>query len=567
MSELLVSNGWVYDPLNRIDGERMDIAIRDGRVVEGVSASAKIVDASGMVVMPGGVDIHSHIAGSKVNLGRMMRPEDHEKDVESRTSVMRAGVGRSIPSTFATGYRYARMGYTTVFEPATPPLKARHTHEELNDTPMVDKGCFPLFGNNWLIMDYLKDGRLDECAAYVSWMLKATKGYAIKLVNPGGVEAWGWGKYVSGLDEPVPKFDITPREIIRGLCKINTFLNLPHPIHVHTNDLARAGNYETTIKTMDCVRDLYHGGKPIIHITHVQFTGRSGTDWINVGSGAPEIADYVNKHEHAEIDLGQIIFTDTTTMTADGGFQFLLYMISGNKWGNTDVEAETGGGIVPFHYKKSNYVNCIQWGIGLELALMIEDPWRVHMTTDHPNAGPFTEYPRVIAWLMSKNARGNVERKLNKSAHRRLNVSSLDREYTFYEVAITTRAATAKSLGLKDKGHLGLGADGDVSVYAINPTTINPSRDYRLVRKALRKAAYTIKDGKVLVKNGEVVASVPGKTLWVSPDVPQDTYDQMLTNLKERFEDYYTMRMSNYPIGEDYLKASRRFETVAGQRI
>jgi len=83
----------------------------------------------------------------------------------------------------------------------------------------------------------------------------------------------------------------------------------------------------------------------------------------------------------------------------------------------------------------------------------------------------------------------------------------------------------------------------------------------------LRKAAYTIKDGKVLVKNGEVVASVPGKTFWVSPDVPQDTYDQMLTNLKERFEDYYTIRMSNYPIGEDYLKASRRFETVAGQRI
>jgi len=49
----------------------------------------------------------------------------------------------------------------------------------------------------------------------------------------------------------------------------------------------------------------------------------------------------VNKHEHAEIDLGTIIFTDTTTMTADGGFQFLLYMISGNS-GNTDVEAEPG---------------------------------------------------------------------------------------------------------------------------------------------------------------------------------------------------------------------------------
>lgn len=564
MSELLVRNGYVYDPLNGINGEKMDIAIRNGIVVDDVGSSAKLVDASGMIVMPGGVDIHSHIAGSKVNLARMIRPEDHERDVESRTSITRAGVGRSIPSTFTTGYRYARMGYTTVFEPATPPMKTRHTHEELNDTPMIDKGCFPLLGNNWFVMDYLREGKLEECAAYVAWMLKATKGYAIKLVNPGGVEAWGWGKYLTGLDDPVPRFDITPREIVRGLCKINTYLNLPHPIHVHTNDLARAGNYETTIKTMDCVRDLYHGGKPIIHITHVQFTGRSGTDWINVASGAPEIADYVNKHEHVDIDIGQIIFTDTTTMTADGSFQFLLHLISGNKWANTDVEAETGGGIVPFHYKKSNYVNCIQWGIGLELALMIKDPWRVQMTTDHPNAGPFTEYPRIIAWLMSREARGRVARKLNKSAHRRLDVPGLDREYSFYEIAIATRAATAKTLGLKQKGHLGLGADGDISIYAIDPTTINPSRQYKLVRRAFRKAVYTIKEGKILVKNGEVVDTVPGKTFWVDPNVPQDIYEKMLSNLERKFEDYYTMQMSNYPIGEEYLLASKKIETVAG---
>jgi formylmethanofuran dehydrogenase subunit A len=564
LPELLVRNGYVYDPLNNVNGEKMDIAIRNGVIVDSVGSSAEIVDGSGMIVMPGGVDVHSHIAGSKVNLGRMIRPEDHEKDVETRTSNTRSGVGRSIPSTFTTGYRYARMGYTTVFEPATPPMKTRHTHEELNDTPMLDKGCFPLLGNNWFVMEYLRDGKFDECAAYVAWMMKATKGYAIKLVNPGGVEAWGWGKYVTSLDDTVPRFNITPREIIRGLCKVNLYLKLPHSIHVHTNNLARAGNYETTIETMDCVRDLYHGGRPIIHITHVQFTGRSGTDWINVGSGAPEIADYVNKHEHVDIDLGQIIFTDTTTMTADGGFQFLLYLISGNKWANTDVEVEDGGGIVPFHYKKSNYVNCIQWGIGLELALMIKDPWRVQMTTDHPNAGPFTEYPRVIAWLMSKEARLKIVEKLNKSAHRRLNLPGLDREYSFYDIAIATRAGTAKTLGLKQKGHLGLGADGDISIYAIDPTKINPSKQYKLVRRAFRKAAYTIKEGKILVKNGEIVDTVPGKTFWVDPKVPRDIHEKMLTDLKGKFEDYYTMQMSNYPIDEHYLLASKRIDTVAG---
>ena len=109
-------------------------------------------------------------------------------------------------------------------------------------------------------------------------------------------------------------------------------------------------------------------------------------------------------------DMGQVIFTDTTTMTADGPFEYTLYQLSGHKWVNSDVETETSGGIIPFHYKKNNAVNATQWSIGLELALMIEDPWKIFMTTDHPNGGPFFAYPRIIAWLISnKAAHGNPE--------------------------------------------------------------------------------------------------------------------------------------------------------------
>ena len=57
---LIVKNGFVYDPLNGIDGEVMDIAIKNGHVAEDVDEhDAKIIDASGMIVMPGGVDIHA----------------------------------------------------------------------------------------------------------------------------------------------------------------------------------------------------------------------------------------------------------------------------------------------------------------------------------------------------------------------------------------------------------------------------------------------------------------------------------------------------------------------------
>ncbi|MEM2885152.1 MAG: formylmethanofuran dehydrogenase subunit A, partial [Thermoproteota archaeon] len=307
MEELLIRNGYVVDPLNGIDCERMDLAVRGGKVVEEASPAAKILDASNMLVMPGGVDIHSHIAGSKVNAARILRPEDHYADFERKGPVTRSGVGHSVPSTFATGYRYARMGYTTVVEPATPPLKARHTHEELNDIPIIDKACFILLGNNWHVMEYLSKGEIEMCAAYVAWMLRAAKGYAIKIVNPGGVEAWHWGRNVRDFDSEVPNFGITPREIVKGLCRVNKILGLPHAIHVHPNNLGKPGNYRTTIKTMDSVKGIA-GGRGSIHIAHCQFTSFKGDDWTSLRSGAEEVASYVNLNEHVTLDLGQVIF-------------------------------------------------------------------------------------------------------------------------------------------------------------------------------------------------------------------------------------------------------------------
>lgn len=491
----------------------------------------------------------------------MLRPEDHVKHVDVKTAATRSGVGHSIPSTLITGYRYARMGYTTVIEPATPPLKARHTHEELNDIPIVDKACFPLFGNNWLVMEYISQGRIEECAAYVAWMLQATRGYGIKIVNPGGIEAWAWGKNVSSLDDQVPHFAITPREILGGLCKVNKLLKLPHAIHVHPNNLGKPGNFETTIETMDCLRD-QGCEKPILHMTHVQFEGYGGKDWFSITSEAPEIADYVNTHDHVTVDMGQIVFTDTTTMTADGPFQYQLHRLSGNKWMNFDVEIESGAGIVPFTYKRSNSVNAVQWAVGLELALLVKNPWKVYLTTDHPNGGPFTSYPKVISWLMSKKARERTASKTPRGARRRTSLESIDRELTFSEIAVMTRSGTARALGLKDKGHLAVGADADIAVYPINPKQIDPSNDYKELVKAFRNALYVVKGGQIIVNEGRIVRVTEGKTYWINAEVPADLESSILPELESKFAEDYTVRMENYVIQENYLGQSAPVHTA-----
>jgi len=530
----------------------MDLAINNGKIVEKINENkAKVIDASGMIVMPGGVDIHCHIAGTDVNTGRLLRPEDHFRDVEAKTAVTRSGVGYSIPSTFTTGYRYSRMGYTTLMNPSMPPLEARHTHEELEDTPMVDKATYPLLGDWWFVLEHLRDGLIEECAAHVAWIMAATRGYAIKIVNPGGLEAWGFGSNVKSLDDTVPHFNITPREIIRGLCKVNKLLNLPHTIHVHTNNLGKPGNYVTAIETMKCVEDLAEENRPNIHITHCQFSAFKGSDWQTMSSGAEEIAKYVNHHNHVTLDMGQVIFTNTTTMTADGPFQYGLYQLSGNKWVNHDVETETSGGIVPFTYRRKSAVNATQWSIGLELALLIKNPWKIYLTTDHPNGGPFTSYPTIITWLMSQAARKKTINKIHKRARRNSLLTSIEREFSFYEIAIVTRAGQAKTLGLTQKGQLGVGADADVAIYNVNHKLVDPSKKYKKVRRAFKKAAYTIKGGEVVVKDGEIVKTVSGKTFWV--DVKTSLPLEVNDDLKRKFREYWTVEYENYPLRKGFL--------------
>ena len=408
---------------------------------------------------------------------------------------------------------------------------------------------------------------MEMLKAFVAWLLKATRGYAIKIVNPGGVENWKWGSNVGGLDDLVYNFEVSPRQIVTSLAKVNEELGLPHTIHLHCNNLGVPGNYETTIETMEAVKGIKskQGRDTKVHVVHCQFNALAGDDWSNVRSGAPQVAKYVNSNPHVTIDMGQAIFTDTTTMTGDGPWQFRLMNLTGSKWVNSDVEMEAGAGVVPYTFRKNNPANVIQWAIGLELALSVYSPWQVYMTTDHPNGGPFTYYPRVISWLMSRMARTKTMLEMNKAVMRRTNLSNLYREYDFQEVATVTRAATAKALGLEGKGHLGPGADGDVSVYDLDPTKWRPSM-YPQIEKAFGSAAYTVKGGEVVVKDGEVVAVPSGTTFWVDAKIPDSVEEDLMRGLREDFGKYYTVSLRNYPVEDAYLPQHRPIFPEGGRK-
>ncbi len=536
---LEIVNGQIYDPANGVRGEVGQIYVENGKIVEPPLATPadETIDATGCVVMPGGVEIHSHIAGSKVNSARSMCPEDHYDHFKESTSESRSGTGYTVPTTYLTGYLYSQLGYTTAFEAAVPPLEARHAHEEFNDTPMLDSGMYTLMGNNHMLMKVLADkddqARRERLRNMITWLLTSSRGYAVKVVNPGGVESWKWNRRGVDLDTPVPPFEVTPRKIIYELARGIEDLRLPHPMHLHANHLGEPGNYKTTLETMGTLEGLR------THFTHLQFHSYGVTKRGGIKSAAPEMIDYLNEHPEFSFDVGQIVFGPATTMTADAPMQFGLHQLTGNKWINADIEMETGSGIVPMRYRPSILINAVQWCIGLELLLLVKNPWQVVLTTDHPNGGPFTAYPDIIRLLMDKDYRQARIEKLNPRALRRTQLQDLDREYTLKEIAIITRSAPAKILGLSQKGHLGAGADADVAIY----------RKQKNKKEMFAKAAHVLKDGKIVYSNEQNRESVPGRRFFVVPDGST----VLMPDMVEDFNNYYTVQLSNFAVQEEYL--------------
>ena len=506
MSTMRLRGGRLYDPINGIDGEIRDLCVRDGRIVD-LPAKETVdaeYDVTGMAVMAGGIDLHSHIGGGKVNLARMLLPEDHRANRAPDNPLELASSGCCTPGTLATGYRYAEMGYTAAFEPAMMFSNARHAHFEMGDTPILDHGAYVMLGNDELFLQMLAEGQDDgRIRDYVAWTINASKAMGVKVVNPGGISAFKFNQRQLDVDEDHVHWRVTPRQVVQVLARTLHELGVPHPLHIHASNLGVAGNVDSTLATIDALEGLPG------HLTHVQFHSYGTEGGRKFSSAARRLAEVVNARRNVSIDVGQIIFGQTVTASGDTMHQHLNADFgSPRKWAGGDIECDAGCGVVPFLYREQSYVNALQWTIGLELFLLMDDPWRVVLTTDHPNGGPFTSYPHLIRLLMDKSFRDEQLAKLHPDVADQADLREIRRELSLYEIAIMTRAGPARLLGLTDRGQLGVGAAADIAVY----------REDANREEMFATPEYVFKDGTLVARRGCIEATPVGGIHFVEPE-------------------------------------------------
>ena len=546
----LLKNAKIYDPAHQKNGVKEDIYIRNGHIIAKPSDTEKInetIDLKGKVVMAGAIDMHRHIGGGKVNIARMMLPEYQEALRYSEPEAHICGphcAHHATPSTINTGMHYIEMGYTAAFEPAILAINARQAHLEMGDTPMIDKGGYAMLGNDDYFLRLLANKNDQKTINdYVAWTINATQAIGIKVVNPGGISAFKFNQRRLDLDENNAHYQISPRQILQSLSRAVHDIGIAKPLHVHCNNLGAAGNFQTTLDTMGA-----SDGIPM-HLTHIQFHSYAAEGDKKFSSAAAQIAEALNKNKHITADVGQILFGQTVTASGDNMMQHLNTKHANPKKSVImDIECDAGCGVVPFKYRDENYVNALQWAIGLEIFLSVEDPWRIFLTTDHPNGAPFTCYPHLIRLLMDKPFRDEAFAKLNLDAQAMSNLTSIDREYSLYEIATMTRAGAAKLIGLGDRGHLGIGAAADITVYT--------EQDDK--EAMFSKPSYVFKDGELVVKDGEIIKVVWGKTHTAKP-----AYDKAVEKgLKDYFDKYHTIQLDNFKISDDEIAQDGRNQVI-----
>ncbi|CAN7441888.1 formylmethanofuran dehydrogenase subunit A [Variovorax sp. LjRoot84] len=540
MTTLCLRGGRVIDPANGCDEVR-DLHVREGRIVEPAphGAATEDIDASGCIVMAGGIDMHTHIGGGKVNLARMLMPEDHRANANPLAlpdnALEMASCGTCTPGTLATGYRYVEMGYTAAFEPAMMACNARHTHMEMGDTPILDHGAYVMLGNDELFLRMLAERwDFERIRDYAGWTINASKAMGVKVVNPGGISAFKFNQRKLDVDENHVHWQITPRQVVHTLARALRELGVPHPLHIHGSNLGVAGNIQSTLDTIAALEGLPG------HLTHIQFHAYGTEGPKKFFSAALQLAEAVNAHKNVSIDVGQIMFGQTVTASGDTMRQHAQSGLADpRKWIGADIECEAGCGVVPFRYREQSYVNALQWVIGLEIFLLVDDPWRVVLTTDHPNGGPFTSYPHLIRLLMDRSFREEQLAKLHPEVAAHAALRSITRELSLYEIAIMTRAGPARLLGLRDRGHLGAGAAADIAVYREDGN-----------REAMfATPAYVFKDGVLVSRAGRVTAVPVGGTHFVAPE-----YDRGIEQrLRRHLAAQGSVNFDHLAIGHDEL--------------
>ena len=174
-NKLIIKNGFIFDPLNNIEGDKKDILVESGKIVDKFSNNKDIkeINVNGKTVIPSATDIHSHVASQQVNWVRLLG-SNNDKFKEVWSGLTLENIAKD----------YISMGYTFILEANVFPSLAKQTIFNFQQIPVLDKAMLLNISNLWPLELEFQRGKIKDMAVFLSDLLSKTFAFGFKVYNP-----------------------------------------------------------------------------------------------------------------------------------------------------------------------------------------------------------------------------------------------------------------------------------------------------------------------------------------------------------------------------------------------
>lgn len=538
MSDLIIKNGTVFDPINEITGEKKDILIENGKIVDSFkhsnSTEVKSIDANGKTVIPGAIDIHTHIASLQTNNIRLLGSKNEEfQNFWNRLTFENLT------------QEYVSKGYTFIVEANVFPSLAKQTIFNFNQIPILDKAMLINTSNLWALELEYQKGDIEKLSVFISDLLDLVKGFGLKIYNPFEAEEWDFKELRDDISANGRFYNFNAIDVFRNITKTNEHIGLPHSIHGHIDGYESVIGQSNALKVLNEIKsqkiEPNQSDPSKIHRSQVFHLAHASAYCFNDGKN---IINFFDSNDKFDLDIGFVNFGPINPLiTSDRRLinRFLYkenisqsYPIIKGAIENEGDHFETFR-----HLKKDNLEHCILWLNGLNLALGIKDKWKMQFSINFPNYAHLTDIPEIFSWLLNKKIREKFMETMLSDFKRDNVLNENNYILSYNDLIILTRASPAKSLGLGDiKGNLGVGADADINILSKNLQDLDPLIQIDQVKKTFSDVEIVIKNGAVVKKGEKINYNHNGKIYWSKGTVNNIDYPKIMKKKREFYKKF-----------------------------
>ena len=549
-NKLIIKNGFIFDPLNNIEGDKKDILVESGKIVDKFSNNKDIkeINVNGKTVIPSATDIHSHVASQQVNWVRLLG-SSNDKFKEVWGGLTLENIAKD----------YISMGYTFILEANVFPSLAKQTIFNFQQMPVLDKAMLLNISNLWPLELEFQRGKIKEMAVFLSDLLSKTFAFGFKVYNPFECEVWNFKELRDDLSTQGRLYNFSALDVYENVVKSVESLGLPHSAHAHIEGYENAIGKKNLFTVLEKIKalNLEPDVKTNLNLKRAQILHLAHVNSYSIDGDNTDLINFLNENPNFSADLSFIGFNQINPIiTSDRRLINSMFKMDSidnpYKLISSAVEFEGDSFVSMRSLHKTDYKACILWANALDLALNAKNRYQLSLSLNFPNYAKITDIPEIITWLVSKEARENYMKGMNDKFLNKNVLLSNEKELSFPEIVCLTRANPAKILGLGSiKGNLGLNSDADINILDINITDTDLSKEYEKLKSSLSNIEYVIKSGKIVKKQNKIDTSSNGLIFWSEGQVEKEGKSLIMSRKEEFYNKYSSIFYDSYQVSID----------------